>query len=150
MDCGRGQISMTIRFRERGLEIWSNSCGCPTGGDGWLDTIQLWPLTGPIIPTTAPCKSPPNIPPSPVVETLAGASLRVNPKPPFAFERPVEKGNREQSSNDGISEMWGRDLYLCLTAGHWLLVLDPFCSTYQHVDAIFAKKQLNMEKKSKK
>lgn len=118
VDCGRGQISMTIRFRERGLEIWSNSCWCPTGGDGWLDTIQLWSLTGPIIPTTAPCKSPPNIPPSPVVETLAVVLLRVNPAAAICiWEARGKVGNRGKSSNDGISEIWGRDLYLLSNCG---------------------------------
>lgn len=151
VDCGRGQISMTIRFRERGLEIWSNSCWCPTGGDGWLDTIQLWSLTGPIIPTTAPCKSPPNIPPSPVVETLAVVSLRVNPAAAICiWEARGKVGNRERALMMALAKCEEEISICCLTAGHWLVVLDLFYSTYQHVDGIFAKKQLNMEKKSKK
>lgn len=93
---------------------------------------------------------PSNIPPSPVVEMLAVALLRVNPKPPFAFERPVEKwGIGERALMMALAKSEEEISICCLTAGHWL-VLDLFYSTYQHVDAIFAKKQLNMEKKSKK
>lgn len=140
VDCGRGQISMTIRFRERGWEICSNSCWCPTGGDGWLDTIQLWSLT-PIIPTTAPCPPPHSSKPS---SGNAGCRVAAGEAEAAICIRGAcgKVGNWGRSSNDGIEEEIG---ICCLTAGHTLV-----CYSYQHAHAIFAKKQLNMEKKSKK
>lgn len=106
-------------------------------------------IKGSIISTPAPCTPPPpNIPPSSVVVTLDVLLLRVKLKLQFACERPGEK--REIRALMMVLGKFEEEIFICsLTAGH-SLIADLFCFSYQHVNAIFAKKQLNMEKISNK
>lgn len=92
------------------------------------------------------CPPPPNILPSSVVVTLDVVLLRV--KLQFACKRPGEKG--EIRALMMVLGKFEEEIFICcLTAGH-SLIADLFRLSYQHVNAIFAKNQLIMEKISNK